>query len=149
MHSISRLATAAFGLALIASTLSAASAADPMASPAAMPAATTAPGGAMAPMAPMGPAMLTNARRLAARRLLPNGASLTGQLQRTNSCNKVAFQMSPATIFPPIYRAVQIASKRLGCVQVMQWLPAATQIPPRAKYVTVQAKNGTTKVWVH
>jgi hypothetical protein len=143
LHFIHRLTAATFGAALIASSVGAASAADP--TPA--PAASGAP--AMAMPMPMGPAVLTNARALRARRLLPTGASLTGMLQRTNSCNKVAFQQTPLTIFPPVYRAVQIPVKRMPCLQVVQWVAASIAIPPRAKFVTVQAKNGTTKVIVH
>jgi hypothetical protein len=78
--------------------------------------------------------------------LPPHGSWLRGMLQRNNSCNRVAFQKSPAQIFPPIYRAVQIFVPRPGCLQVIQWAPATVQVPNLAKYVTVQAKNGTFKV---
>ena len=138
MNHRSVLASAAVGVMLVASTFSAASAANPSAAPA-----------AMAPMIPAG-ATLTNAKGLAARRLLPNGASLTGMLQQTSSCNKVQFLISPAMIVPPIYRAVQIPVRRMPCLMLTNhWVPASIKIGPRLPFVTVQAKNGTTKVIVH
>ncbi len=127
MHYNSRFVAAAFGFALIASTLGVATAADTMA----MPGAPT----------------LTNARGLAARSLLPRHASLSGMLQQTSSCSKVAFQMSPAKIVPPIYRAVQIPTRRMGCVMLSNhYVSASIPIAATLHFVNVQTKTGSVRV---
>jgi hypothetical protein len=148
MSSLSRLAVTAFGLALLASTVPVPSpAADASAAPAASPnAAMSVMPAAMPPTA----ITLTNVRNLHARKLIPTGASLTGLLQQTNSCNKVWFRATPILIVPPVYQAVQQRVRLLGCVILNgHYVPAAIAIPRNAPFVTVRAKNGTFKVIVH
>ncbi len=86
---------------------------------------------------------------LQARRLLPNGAGLTGLLLQVTTCNRVAFQRSPATIVPPIYRAVQYPVRRGPCGQIVLYMRASIAIPRSARAVHVQAANGNFTVPVH
>lgn len=97
------------------------------------------------PGSAQGPDMLTKVQTgsLHARRLLPNGATLTGMLLQVTTCNRVAFRRSPAQIFPPIYRAVQYHVRNGPCGQIVFYARASIAIPPRVRSVTVQAANGT------
>ena len=148
MSFLSRLAAAAFGLTLLASTLAVPSwAAESSAAPAATPNAMTS---AMPPAMPPTAITLTNVRNLHAHKLLPSGATLTGLLQQNNSCNKVWLRATPILIVPPVYQAVQQRVKLLGCVILNgHYVPAAIRIPANVPFVTVRAKNGTFKVIVH
>jgi hypothetical protein len=128
MASISHLAAAAFGLTLIASTLSAAPAAPPL-----------------------GPLGLTNARSLQAHKPVTSGGGLlTGLLQQTSSCNGVRFVPGPMDIVPPTYRALQWRLSVAHCVVLHgKYLPATIAIPKHATVVKVEAKNGAFTVPVH
>jgi len=97
------------------------------------------------PGSAQGPAILTKVQTgsLHARRLLPNGATLTGMLLQVTTCNRVAFQRSPAQVVPPIYRAVQRRVSNGPCGQIVFYARASIAIPPGARSVTVQATNGT------
>jgi|GEM_PF-3682199 len=144
-----KLAAAAFGLALTVSAVPMpSSSADATAAP------TAAPNAAMSVMPaamPPSAATLTNARNLRARKLLPTGgATLSGLLQQSNSCNRVSFKPSLLTIFPPVYLAVQQRIRLVGCVILNgHYAPASILVPRNAPFVTVRAKNGTFKVLVH
>jgi hypothetical protein len=92
--------------------------------------------------------MLTNVKPASLQiiGLPPHGTYLRGMLQRTTTCNTVAFQRSPARIVPPIYRAVQISTPGRACAQIVQWVLASVKVPNLIRAVTVQAKNGSFKV---
>jgi hypothetical protein len=80
---------------------------------------------------------------LHARRLLPNGATLSGRLLQVTTCNAVKFQLSPARIVPPVYRAVTYPVRKGPCGQVVFYAPASIKIPPNLRAVRVQATNGS------
>ena len=86
---------------------------------------------------------------LHARRLLPNSATLTGRLLQVTTCNAVKFQLSPAKIVPPIYRAVQYRVRNGPCGQIVLYAPASIAISPQLRTVRVQAANGSFLVPVH
>ena len=114
MKLVHRLVSSAFCAALLAATVSTASA------------------------IPQG-ATLTNVK---AANLKLAGGTLSGPLQQTNSCNKVSFILSPATIVPPIYGAYQVPVRKVGCVILNKHFVVATA-HAAAKAVNVQAKNGS------
>jgi hypothetical protein len=114
MSLVHRLVSSAFCAALLAGTVSAASA------------------------IPQG-ASLTNVKPA---NLKLAGGTLSGPLQQTNSCNKVSFILSPATIVPPIYGAYQVPVRKVGCVILNNHFVVATA-HAAAKAVNVQAKNGS------
>ncbi|HEX3462480.1 MAG TPA: hypothetical protein VHS78_00320 [Candidatus Elarobacter sp.] len=90
---------------------------------------------------PMG-ATLTNVKPPSLH--IANGM-LTGQLQQTNSCNKVQFILSPATIVPPIYGAYQVPIRKMGCVMLTNhWVTASVKAIGKA--ANVHAKNGNFNV---
>jgi hypothetical protein len=92
---------------------------------------------------PIGVGRMTAARFLVATHVPP---VLQGRLLSPDTCHRVRFVQSPATIFPPIYIAQTYRFRRGPCGMVVSWQPARIPIPPRARYVTVNATNGSRRV---
>ena len=92
---------------------------------------------------PIGVGRTTAARFLIATHVPP---VLRGKLLSPDTCHRVRFVQSPATIFPPIYIAQTYRFRPGPCGMVVSWQDASIQIPPRAPYVTVNATNGTRRV---
>jgi hypothetical protein len=79
----------------------------------------------------------------------PHGTWLTGLLQQVTTCGSVALERAPTHLLT--YRAVRYEgiSKRGACGQIVFWKRAAVAVLSNAKFVRVQAANGTFTVPVH
>jgi hypothetical protein len=94
---------------------------------------------------PIGVGRLTAARGLHAHRVSPHQAVLHGELQSSDACHRVRFQVAPPTIVPPIILAQQYRYRAGMCAMVVTWQPASIVFaaPIGSHRVQVHATNGT------
>ncbi|HEV3089212.1 MAG TPA: hypothetical protein VGX96_18550 [Candidatus Elarobacter sp.] len=118
--------------------------------PMATAAPMTKPGGAMAPLPPVGPLAL-DAKNLRAKRFA-GGYTLLGQALVKDACTAARFDQFLGNIFPPLFNVVQYrrpGTQGLLCVQRLTWVlitprTVTSAAPPR--YVSVRTAKGVTRV---